>query len=86
MSRVHDLRCVQPFFEDVADGRKAFEVRRDDRDFMVGDQLRLREFDATDGYSGAEVWRVITYFLEGGQFGIEPGWCVLGMSELEAVR
>ena len=37
----HRLKTREPFFSDVADGRKTFEVRRYDRPFRVGDELEL---------------------------------------------
>ncbi len=41
----HKLKCLPPFFQAVLDGRKTFEVRRDDRGFQAGDDVTLREFD-----------------------------------------
>jgi hypothetical protein len=55
-------------------------VRCDDRGFSVGDTLRLREWSPIDEeYTGAEVLRSVTCKLDGGRFGIEPGFCVLGL-------
>lgn len=34
---IHQLKCDSKFFEDVASGKKTFEVRKNDRDFFVGD-------------------------------------------------
>ena len=39
--KVHTLKSVEPFWTDVNEGRKTFEVRRNDRDFRVGDVLEL---------------------------------------------
>lgn len=40
---IHQLKCDSKFFEDVASGKKTFEVRKNDRDFFVGDFLALNE-------------------------------------------
>jgi len=42
--RVHRLKTVDPYFTDVAVGRKTFEVRKNDRGFRVGDVLVLEEW------------------------------------------
>lgn len=78
----HELKCWPGYFPDVMLGSKPFEVRRDDRDFQRGDTLLLREWDDRNGYSGRKCWRLITYVLPGDQFGIEEGYCVLGLAVL----
>lgn len=39
----HDLKILSPYFIAVEDGSKPFEVRRNDRNYQVGDTLLLRE-------------------------------------------
>lgn len=77
----HDLKCQPPFFEAVRCGDKPFEVRKDDRDYRVGDTLILREWrlDWKD-YTGRMVRKRVTYKLAGGAFGVEAGTVVLGLS------
>lgn len=77
----HDLKTLPGYWSHVASGVKGFEVRRDDRDFQVGDTLLLREWHDLGGYSGREVRRTISYVLSGGQFGIVDGFAVLGLVE-----
>lgn len=76
------LKTWPEFFEAVASGNKTFEVRRDDRYFRVGDVLVLREYEPTiKRYTGREIRRTVTYKLRGGRFGIDPDFCVLGLSD-----
>ena len=82
----HILKIWPEYFKDVESGRKPFEVRKDDRNFQVGDILELMEFDPTEiedyepvGYMGNSITKEITYKLEGGSFGVEKGFCVLGI-------
>jgi Domain of unknown function (DUF3850) len=44
----HKLKCWPPYFEDIASGRKNFEVRFNDRKFKVGDVLVLQEYVPSD--------------------------------------
>lgn len=81
--RTHTLKTWPSFFAAIERGEKTFEARRNDRDFGVGDILVLREYDPGIGYGGAttgrEMRRVVTYVMRGGDFGILPGFCVLGI-------
>lgn len=86
MSETHRLKTWPTYFRAVVSGEKTFEVRRDDRGFQKGDVLELIEHDpdiiAPLALSGRKVTARITYVLTGGQFGIEPGFVVLGLGGL----
>lgn len=54
----HDLKCVQPFFDAVIEGRKRFEIRKNDRNFQEGDTVTLREY-APPELTGRETsWQI----------------------------
>lgn len=78
---VHELKTIEPYFTQVLHGFKDFEVRKNDRNFQVGDFLKLVKYDAVTGLTlkYSPIYRRIKYILEGGQFGIEKGYCVLGL-------
>lgn len=86
----HELKTWPPFFQAIVDGRKTFEVRRNDRGFQAGDRLRLREWDPSESmqpvsfrYSGREVHVLVTYVLTGESFGVKDGFCVMGLALTE---
>lgn len=80
----HFLKTWPQFFNDVRFGRKTFEVRKQDRDFQVGDLLVLQEWDnKKKEYTKETESCEVVYLLEGGQFGIEEGFCVLGIKVIE---
>jgi hypothetical protein len=75
----HTLKTWPPYFQDIVSRKKTFEVRKHDRDFKEGDWLLLREWCPVDlKYTGRQVGYVISYVLEGGDFGIAPDYCVIG--------
>lgn len=52
MSKHHDLKCILPYFNEVKELKKQFEVRRNDRDFQAGDTVTLHLFDPKTGMYG----------------------------------
>ncbi len=79
----HELKTWTKYFYDVLNGSKPFELRLNDRDFKVGDVLKLREYDPDkQEYSGLYCKRKVTYVLEGGQFGLEKGYVIMGLKKL----
>jgi len=55
--KTHELKTWPDPFEAIWDGRKRYEVRENDRDFHVGDALRLREFEPHAPCAGSgRVW------------------------------
>lgn len=81
---VHELKTWPQFFEMVLDGRKAFELRRDDRPkgFHAGDTLVLQEWSRTQGYTGRELRVRVTCCLREQTVGIRPGFVALGIERL----
>ncbi|GAY70610.1 hypothetical protein FMV2238Y02_03340 [Streptococcus canis] len=53
----HMLKCYPQYFKAVKDGTKPFECRYNDRDFKVGDELLLREYEPQKGYTSRCVVR-----------------------------
>lgn len=81
---IHELKTWPIYFTAVKEGRKTFEVRKNDRDYNVGDELLLREFSpkshlGEEKYSGRICHRKISYILYGGDFGIDKDTVILGL-------
>lgn len=78
----HNLKCLQEYFQPLIDGRKTFEIRReDDREFPFaeGDNLQIRELDTRiDNYSGRSAIFEVTYILRDKPF-VPDGYVVLGI-------
>lgn len=88
--RAHELKTWPGPFQALADGRKRFEWRRNDRCFEVGDTLILREYDPARlsiwshhdiGYTGREVHARVTYVLAG-ILDVPHGFCVMSLDLL----
>jgi hypothetical protein len=74
---VHDLKTWPIFFDAIVDGRKPFDYRFNDRDFKVGDFLRLQEWcPKRKDYTGRWVMRKITYMVDKAP-GLAVGYCIM---------
>ena len=81
---VHQLKTVQPYFDDIASGNKTFEVRKNDRDFKLNDVLMLLEYDPSKadnpkskGLTGKCITARITYILDEQEY-CKEGYVILG--------
>lgn len=80
--KTHELKCHPEPFLSLTVGNKTHEVRKDDRDFRVGDVLHMREWNPdTQKYTGCEAWFRVTYKTTGGSWGLPDGLCVLSVRE-----
>lgn len=83
MSKTHTLKTLPEYFIEVWNGKKKFEVRKNDRDFQVGDILKLIEYDPQTENSTGFIHQKVSYILHGPAFGIQEGYCVMSLTELD---
>ena len=85
----HKLKTWPVFYDAVARGEKTFEARKDDRGFQKGDKLvlirtcegdvRTIEYTYPSYEPKYTMEFIVGHVLHGGQFGVEPGWCVMSL-------
>ena len=84
-SSTHLLKTWTEYFQEVWDGNKTFEFRKNDRDFKQGDTLTLAELDkATELFTGREIRANVTYVLKD-QMNVPEGYAILSLGQLERV-
>ena len=75
----HHIKILPTYFGDVASGVKKFEIRKADRNYKVGDVLRLCEWTEENGYTGREIEKTVTYILRGcPDYGLKDGYWIMG--------
>ena len=75
----HELKVWLEYYEDIENGSKKFELRFNDRDYKVGDVLRLREYNQIENYyTDRETTKTVGYILEDTKFGLKDNWIVMG--------
>lgn len=72
----HQLKILPQYFQAVTVGDKSFEIRKNDRNYKVGDNIVLSEYEEGQ-YTGRNILAKITYITDYEQkddyvvFGIE---------------
>lgn len=75
----HTLKIFPEYFDAIILGTKTFEIRKNDRDYQVGDELILKEWNGTK-FTGKEVRRFVSYIYHGcREYGLSEGYCVLAL-------
>ncbi len=79
---IHRLKISPKYLNDILDGSKKFELRKDDRNFKVGDVLKLKEWK--DDHFTRNYVKVKVYYKlsDCPQFGLMDGYCILGIGNV----
>lgn len=72
---IHELKITTCYYEEVITYRKTFEIRKNDRDFQIGDRALLMEY-VNGEYTGRSVMFKITYLTNYEQ---KKGYCVFSI-------
>lgn len=73
----HYLKTETEYYQAVEQALKTFEIRKNDRDFQVGDLIYLTEV-VNGTYTGRKLSPMqINYIFHGGEYGLEEGYVIL---------
>lgn len=86
----HELRLYDRYFDAVVTGKKRFEIRKNDRDYKIGDVLIFIRcdddgFDVVDPRGHPDIFvAAVSYILRHEDFpqGIMDGYVVLGIDKV----
>lgn len=78
----HYLKCWEMYFDPIAEGRKTFEIRKNDRDYQTGDVLVLRCCENEPPHVLTNPERVLAFRVSYvTSFGMMKGWVCMGLGE-----
>ena len=82
---VHLLKCHPEPYDAMRAGLKHHEVRKDDRNYQVGDHLLLKRWDPKKEryYPGKQMQVEVTYKTNGGEYGLPKKLCVLTIQHID---
>ena len=80
---IHELKILPEYYRAVVERRKTFEVRKNDRNFTVGDRVRLCEYDPAYicKYTGRVWYGRITYILDDPLY-CKEGFVIMSIEEI----
>ena len=93
--KIHKLKIKEEYYKAIIDGEKTFELRKNDRDYQVGDLIQFTDARfAPKNYSDdmaekyypqpSETLFKITYILKDVQdYGLDKEYCILGIKRVE---
>lgn len=71
----HHVKIEEQYYEDIENGLKRFEIRKNDRDYKVDDVIILKEIDGDGNFTRRLHTAAITYISKYKQ---RPGYIVFG--------
>lgn len=96
--KLHELKIKHNYLLDIARGIKTFELRKNDRDYQVGDLIRFIDVSGkqdqilvpsnvqirkTDYYINENTLYRIVYILKDvPEYGLDKDYCILGIKKI----
>lgn len=75
---IHNIKIKPEYYVKVLTGAKTFELRKNDRNYCIGDIVNLMEWD-DDGCTGRHYMITISYVLKDCmEYGLMDGYCIFG--------
>lgn len=83
--KIHDLKIKYEYFIDVLLGIKTFELRKNDRNFKVGDLIAFKIVDNPENAKNLKYvnrfYRIIYILKDVQEYGLDKDYCILGIQK-----
>lgn len=80
--KIHRLKIKWEYMDDIDNGKKSFELRKNDRNFKENDIIHFIDTNGNKFVDFTRVYYVITYVLKDvEQYGLDKDYCILGIRE-----
>lgn len=91
--KLHELKIKDEYFKEVLRENKTFELRKNDRDYQVGDLIHFvdingYEFDSihffeTIVFPKKMIFEIIYVLKDVPEYGLDKDYCILAIKKLE---
>ncbi len=80
----HDLKTIPNEFAAAASGALRFQLRFNDRNYAIGDQIRLKEYDPFGNkYTGRTLTFDISYIVAADGVILRENYIIMSLSPIE---
>lgn len=73
-----EKKILPKYFQAVREEKKNFELRKDEDDVQPGDVLILMEWENGEYTGRTEVRRIRYVLRDVAEYGLMPGYCIIG--------
>lgn len=81
--KIHELKTIAPYFQFVNEGKKTFELRKNDRDYHYGDILHLREYNPlSENYTGNECLVKVGWILRDFPDALDDNYVIMNITKI----
>lgn len=81
--KLHELKIKEEYYRELEAGNKTFEIRKNDRDFQVGDYINFKIVRGTLVFETYPLFK-ITYVLKNvSEYGLENGYAILSIKKMK---
>lgn len=81
--KLHELKIKEDYFNAIVRGEKTFELRKNDRDYKVGDLIHFIKINGLEYFSFSRyVYQIIYILKDVPEYGLDKDYCILGIKKI----
>ena len=89
--KLHELKIKHEYLIEVDMGRKTFELRKNDRDYQVGDLIRFIDIKQSNNdncdccicIDDDDLYKITYVLKDVPQYGLDKDYCILAIKKLK---
>ena len=84
--KLHELKIKEEYYREVESGTKTFEIRKNDRDFQVGDYIHFTIVRGTQSIETYPLFKITYVLKDVPEYGLENGYAILSIKKMKEAQ
>ena len=80
--KIHDLKIEEQYYIDVCSGKKTFELRKNDRDYQVGDYVIFNVIKEGGIYQTQDIYKITYVLKDVEKYGLNKEYCIFSLKKM----